>query len=234
MAETSPEIRVLRLLCILVPGDIRHDFEANLVADHKQRLEERGSRWRAALGAARQLVTGFAQYAPLQPSITGRWSKPEVAARSAAFGRSAWTLSGPLLFAGVVFDSVPLIITGAALVLVAFGLLVTVTATARDPLPERQSRFVAAVLGGTVATLALVFVCAFPLCLLLAVASALDLAGLVGSAIHALIFVATAALAGVTGSAWVPEEWSPSRLVDIRKPAEEAAEEVAEPAAEAS
>ncbi|MHC4549832.1 MAG: hypothetical protein ACYTEZ_13750 [Planctomycetota bacterium] len=203
----------VRWLAVLVPGDIRHDFLGNLHADLCELNEAGASRLKVALTAARELVRGFAQHAPLQPSVTGTLDKPEVAAWSAGVGRIAWWLCGPALFAGYLFGSLALLLTGAGLVVLAFASLVTLAVTAREPLPKPQARFMAAILGGTVAALLLILVFGVLTIALLGLASLFSSNLIAALAVKTLVFLALAIACGVTGSGWVPEEWSAKRLV---------------------
>jgi hypothetical protein len=71
---------------------------------------------------------------------------------------------------------------------------------------------VAAVLGGTLATLLLTFVFGALTIALLALASIFSSGLLMGLAVQALVLVTTTSLAGITGTGWVPEEYAPKRL----------------------
>jgi hypothetical protein len=202
----------VRALALLVPGDIRREFRADLEADRYEMCERGVSPLMMNLAAGRDLLAGFAQYAPLRPVVAGTSPKPRVALRAALGGWIGWRIAGPALLIGYVLGSTLLIVLGGLLLAGAFGCLVTVAATAENPLPPREGRLVAAILGGTLATLFLTLVFGVLTIGLLAIASIFSSGLLMGLAVKALVLVTTASLAGITGSGWVPEEYSPKRL----------------------
>jgi hypothetical protein len=203
----------VKAFTLVVPGDIRRDFTANLLADRRE-MEARGvSALRRNFSLVLELLNGFAQYAPLRPVVASNSPKPRIAERSALFGAIAWRSAGPALLVGYVLSSTLLIVLGGLLLAGSFGCLVAVAATSSNPMPERQQRFVASVLGGTLASLLLILVFGLVTIGLLALASVFSSGLLATLAVKALVLVATASLGVVAGSGWVPEEFSPKRLV---------------------
>ena len=204
----------VRRLVIFVPKDIRHDFVGNLQADCEEMQEAGASRLKLSLSMARGLLEGFAQHAPLEPAVTGNADKPQLAAWSTGVGWIAWRLLGPGLFLGYVLGSVPLILGSVGLLMLSFACLVALAVSGKNPLPESQSRFMAAILGGTVATLLTLLAFAIPTIVLIGLGSLFSVALISALAIKAYVFVATATVCGITGSGWVPQEWTPKRLVE--------------------
>ncbi|MHC4973244.1 MAG: hypothetical protein ACYTG3_13025 [Planctomycetota bacterium] len=204
----------VRRLAIFVPKDIRRDFVGNLWADNREMQEAGASRLKVSLFMARALLEGFAQHAPLEPAVTGTSDKPELAAWSTGIGRITWRLLGPGLFLGYVLGSVPVLLSAVGLLVVSFACLVTLAVTGTNPLPENQSRFMASILGGTIATLLTLFVFAIPTVVLIGLASLFSVTLVSALAIKAYVFVATLAACVITGSGWVPQEWTPQRLVE--------------------
>jgi len=204
----------VRRLVIFVPKDIRRDFVGNLQADADEMQEAGASRLKMSLSMARALLEGFAQHAPLEPAVTGNADKPELAAWSTGVGWVSWRLLGPGLFVGYLLGSVPLILAAVGLLLLSYAALVALAVSGQNPLPESQSRFMAAILGGTVATLLTLFAFAIPTTVLIGLGSLFSLPLISALAIKAYVFVATLTACGVTGSGWVPKEWSPKRLVE--------------------
>lgn len=203
----------VKALTFVVPGDIRRDFTANLLADRRE-MQARGvSALRMNFSLVLQLLNGFAQYAPLRPVVASASPKPRFAERAALGGAIAWRCAGPAFLVGYVLSSTLLIVLGGLLLVGAFGCLVTVAATSGNPMPERQQRFVASVLGGTLASLLLILVFGLVTIGLLALASVFSSGLLAGLAVKAMVLVATASLGVVAGSGWVPEEYTPKRLV---------------------
>jgi hypothetical protein len=203
----------VKALTLVVPGDIRRDFTANLLADRREMQAKGVSPLRMNFALVCALLNGFAQYAPLRPVVASTSPKPRIAERAALGGAIAWRSAGPALLVGYVLSSTLLIVLGGLLLVGAFGCLVTVAATSGNPMPERQQRFVASVLGGTLASLLLIVVFGLVTIGLLSVASIFSSGLLAGLAVKALVLVATAALGIVAGSGWVPEEYTPKRLV---------------------
>jgi len=204
----------VRRLVIFVPKDIRHDFLGNLQADCDEMHEAGTSRLKTSLSMARALLEGFAQHAPLEPAVTGNSDKPELAAWSTGVGRLAWRLLGPGLFLGFLLGSVPLILGSVGLLMLSFACLVALAVSGKNPLPESQSRFMAAILGGTVATLLTLCVFAIPTTLLIGLGSLVSVPLISALAIKAYVFAATLTVCVITGSGWVPKEWTPKRLVE--------------------
>jgi hypothetical protein len=204
----------VRRLVIFVPKDIRHDFIGNLQADSDEMHAAGASRLKMSLSMARALLEGFAQHAPLEPAVTGSADKPELAAWSTGVGWVSWRLLGPGLFVGYLLGSVPLILSAVGLLMLSFACLVALAVSGQNPLPESQSRFMAAILGGTVATLLTLFAFAIPTAVLIGLGSLLSLPWISEQAINAYVLVATLTACGVTGSGWVPTEWTPKRLVE--------------------
>ncbi|HEX5136637.1 MAG TPA: hypothetical protein VFY93_06675 [Planctomycetota bacterium] len=203
----------VKAFAIVVPGDIRRDFTANLIADRRE-MQARGvSPLRMNFSLLCELLNGFAQYAPLRPVVASASPKPRIAEKAALGGAIAWRSAGPALLIGYLLSSTLLIVLGGLLLIGAFGCLVTVAATSGNPMPERQQRFVASVLGGTLASLLLILVFGLVTIGLLAAASVVSSGLLAGLAVKALVLVATASLGVVAGSGWVPEEYTPKRLV---------------------
>lgn len=203
----------VKLFTLVVPGDIRRDFTANLLADRRE-MQARGvSALRMNFSLLCVLLNGFAQYAPLRPVVAATSPKPRIAERAAVGGTIAWRCAGPALLVGYLLSSTLLIVLGGLLLAVAFGCLVAVASTSVNPMPERQQRLVASVLGGTLASLLLVVVSGVLTLSLLSIASIFSSGLLMGLAVKALVLLATASLGIVAGSGWVPEEYSPKRLV---------------------
>lgn len=203
----------VKAFTLVVPGDIRRDFTANLLADRRE-MEAKGvSPLRMNFSLVCELLNGFAQYAPLRPVVASTSPKPRIAERAALGGAIAWRSAGPALLVGYLLSSTLLIVLGGLLLVGAFGCLVTVAATSGNPMPERQQRFVASVLGGTLASLLLILFFGMLTIGLLALASVFSSGLLAGLAVQALVLVATASLGIVAGSGWVPEEYTPKRLV---------------------
>jgi len=204
----------VKALALFVPGDIRREFTANLLADRRE-MQARGvSSLLVNFMTCRELLGGFAQYAPLRPIVTGLSPKPHVAERSAAGGWFAWRVTGLSFVIGYVLGSIPLLVLGGVLLAVAYGSLVAVATTARNPLTERQARLVAGVLGGTLATPLLILVFGMFTIGVLAIGSIFSSGLLMGLAVKALVLVATASLAVVSASGWVPQEYDPKRIVE--------------------
>ncbi len=203
----------VKLLTLVVPGDIRRDFTANLLADRREQQARGVSALRMNFSLLCQLLSGFAQYAPLRPVVAATSPKPRIAERAALVGIIAWRSAGPALLVGYVLSSTLLIVLGGLLLATAFGCLVTVASTSVNPMPEQQQRLCASVLGGTLASLLLVIVFGVATLGLLAIASVFSSGLLMGLAVKALVLVATASLGVVAGSGWVPEEYTPKRLV---------------------
>ena len=203
----------VKLLALVVPGDIRRDFTANLLADRRE-MQARGvSPLRINFSLVCSLLNGFAQYAPLRPVVAATSPKPRIAERGALIGSIAWRCAGPALLVGYLLSSTLLLVLGGILLAAAFGCLITVASTSVNPMPEREQRFVASVLGGTVASLLLVVVFGMATIGFLALASIFSSGLLMALAVKALVLVATASLGIVAGSGWVPEEYTPKRLV---------------------
>jgi hypothetical protein len=213
MSHSGPPWWVRRLV-IFVPRDIRHDFIGNLYADAREMHEAGASRLKVSLSMARALLEGFAQHAPLEPAVTGTSDNPELAAWSTGVGWFSWRLLGPGLFLGYILGSVPVILSAVALLVLSFACLVTLAVTGKNPLPETQARFMAAILGGTIATLLTLLVFAIPTVVVIGLASLFSVTLVSALAIKAYVFVATLTACGITGSGWVPQEWSPQRLVE--------------------
>ena len=204
----------VRWLVIFVPRDIRRDFVGNLEADCREMHEAGASRLKMSLSMAGALLEGFAQHAPLEPAVTGSSDKPGWAAWSTGMGWVSWRLLGPGLFLGYVLGSAPLLLSAVGLLVLAFTSLVILAVTGQNPLPESQSRFMAAILGGTVATLLTLLAFAIPTVVLIGLGSLFSVALISALAIKVYVFVATLTACGITGSGWVPEEWTPKRLVE--------------------
>jgi len=203
----------VKLLTLVVPGDIRRDFTANLLADRREQQARGVSALRMNFSLLSQLLNGFAQYAPLRPVVAATSPKPRLAQRAALIGTISWRSAGPALLVGYVLSSTLLIVLGGLLLATAFGCLVTVASTSGNPMPEQQQRLCASVLGGTLASLLLVIVFGVATIGFLAIASIFSSGLLMGLAVKALVLVATASLGVVAGSGWVPEEYTPKRLV---------------------
>jgi hypothetical protein len=204
----------VRWLVIFVPRDIRRDFVGNLEADGQEMHEAGASRLKVSLSMAWALLEGFAQHAPLEPAVTGSSDKPGWAAWATGMGWVSWRLLGPGLFLGYVLGSAPLMLGAVGLLVLAFTSLVILAVTGKNPLPESQSRFMAAILGGTVATLLTLFAFAVPTAVLIGLGSLLSVALIPAVAIKVYVFLATLTACGITGSGWVPDEWTPKRLVE--------------------
>ena len=227
----------VRRLVIFVPKDIRHEFVGNLQADCFEMQQTGASRLKMSLSMARALLEGFAQHAPLEPAVTGSSDKPEMAAWSTGVGRFSWRLLGPGLFLGYVLGSVPVLLSAVGLLMLSFGCLVALAVTGKNPLPEGQAKFMATILGGTVATLLTLLAFAIPTIVVIGLASLLPDSPIAGWVITAYVFVATATVCGITGSGWVPQEWTPKRLVendDVYHEEDEGEGEAAEATAEES
>jgi len=206
--------RWVRAAALVVPGDIRREFTANLLADRRE-MQARGvPALLVNFITCRELLGGFAQYAPLRPLVAGTSPKPHVAERAAVGGWVAWRVAGLSFLIGYVLGSIPLLVLGGVLLAGAFGALVAVASTARNPLTERQARHVAGVLGGTLATLLLILVFGLFTIGVLAIGSIFSSGLLMGLAVKALVLVATASLAVVSGTGWVPQEYDPKRIVE--------------------
>lgn len=219
----------VKLFALVVPGDIRRDFTANLLADRRE-MQARGvSALRMNFSLLCEILNGFAQYAPLRPVVAATSPKPRIAEKAALGGTIAWRCAGPSLLVGYLLSSTLLIVLGGLLLAGAFGCLVAVASTSVNPMPERQQRLVASVLGGTLASLLLVFVSAAATLGLLSIASIFSSGLLMSLAVKVLVLLATASLGIVAGSGWVPEEYSPKRLVVN---SDRVAQRVAEPAPE--
>ncbi len=203
----------VKLFALVVPGDIRRDFTANLLADRRE-MQARGvSALRMNFSLLCEILNGFAQYAPLRPVVAASSPKPRIAERAAIGGNIAWRCAGPALLVGYLLSSTLLLVLGGLLLAGAFGCLVTVASTSGNPMPERQQRLCASVLGGTLASLLLVIVFGVATIGLLAIASIFSSGLLMGLVVKVLVLLATASLGIVAGSGWVPEEYSPKRLV---------------------
>jgi hypothetical protein len=201
------------ILTLIVPGDIRRDFTANVLADRRE-MQSRGvSPIVMNYRLCRDLLNGFAQYAPLRPVVAATSPKPRVADRAAMIGTIAWRSTGPALLVGYVLSSTLLLVLGGLLLAASFGCLVAVAATSVNPMPAPQQRLVASVLGGTLATLLLIVVFGLATLGFLALASIFSSGLLMGFAVKSLVFLATASLGIVAGSGWVAEEYTPKRLV---------------------
>jgi len=199
---------------LVVPGDIRREFTANLLADRRE-MQARGvPSPLVTFHTCRELLAGFAQYAPLRPLVAGTSPKHHVAERAAVGGWIAWRVAGPAFLIGYVLGSIPLLVLGGVLLAGAFGALVAVASTARNPLTPHQARHVAGVLGGTLATLLLIVVFGLFTIGILAIASIFSSGLLMGLAVKALVLVATASLAVVSASGWVPQEYDPKRIAE--------------------
>ncbi len=203
----------VKLFALVVPGDIRRDFTANLLADRRE-MEARGvSALRMNFTLLCELLNGFAQYAPLRPVVAATSPKPRLAERAALAGTIAWRCAGPALLIGYLLSSTLLIVLGGLLLAGAFGCLVAVASTSVNPMPARQQRLVASVLGGTLASLLLVVVSGIATLGVLSIASIFSSGLLMALAVKVLVLLATASLGIVAGSGWVPEEYNPKRLV---------------------
>jgi hypothetical protein len=203
----------VKLLTFVVPGDIRRDFTANLLADRREMQAKGVSALRMNFSLVLTLLNGFAQYAPLRPVVAATTPRPRVAEKAALYGSIAWRCAGPSLFVGYVLSSTLLIVLGGILLAASFGCLVTVASTSLNPMPEREQHLVASVLGGTLASLLLVLFFGALTIGFLALASIFSSGLLMGFAVKSLVFLATASLAIVAGSGWIPEEYTPKRLV---------------------
>lgn len=203
----------VKALTLVVPGDIRRDFAANLLADRRE-MEARGvSSLRMNFSLLLQLLNGFAQYAPLRPVVAATSPKPRIAERAALIGSISWRCAGPSFLVGYALSSTLLIVLGGLLLASAFGCLVAVASTSVNPMPERQQRLVASVLGGTLATLLLIVFSGLVTLGLLSIASIFSSGLLMSLAVKALVLISTASFGVVAGSGWVPEEYTPKRLV---------------------
>lgn len=203
----------VKAFTLVVPGDIRRDFTANLLADRREMQAKGVSALRMNFSLVCELLNGFAQYAPLRPVVASTSPRPRIAERAALGGAIAWRSAGPALLIGYLLSSTLLMVLGGLLLAGAFGCLVTVAATSGNPMHERQQRFVASVLGGTLASLLLIVFFGMVTIGILALASVFSSGLLAGLAVKALVLVATASLGFVAGSGWVPEEYTPKRLV---------------------
>ena len=204
----------VRLLVVFVPRDIRHDFVGNMEADCHEMQEAGVSRLKVSLSMAGALLEGFAQHAPLEPAVTGSSDKPVWAAWSTGVGSISWRLLGPGLLLGYLLGSAPILLSAVGLLVLSFACLVALAVTGKNPLPEAQSKFMAAILGGTVATLLTLLAFAIPTVVLIGLASLLSVTLVSAVTIKVYVFVATLTACGITGSGWVPEEWTPKRLVE--------------------
>lgn len=226
----------VRRLVVFVPKDIRHDFVGNLHADCVELRAAGASRLKVSFAMALALLEGFAQHAPLEPAVTGTKDKPELAAWSTGVGRISWRLLGPAVFVGYVLGSLPLFLVAIGLLMLSFTCLVALAVTGHNPLPEDQSRFMAGILGGTIAMLLTLLAFAIPTAVVIGLASLFSVTIVSALVIKAYVFVATLTACGITASGWVPREWTPKRLVenddvyhdeyegeDAQAPAEEAA-----------
>jgi hypothetical protein len=203
----------VKLLTLVVPGDIRRDFTANLLADRRE-MQARGvSKLRMNTALVVSLLNGFAQYAPLRPVVAATSPKPRISEKAALVGSVAWRCAGPALFVGYILSSTLLVVLGGILLATAFGSVVTVAATSVSPMPDREQRVVASVLGGTLSSLLLVVSFGALTIGFLALASIFSSGLLMGFAVKSLVFVTTLSLGIVGGSGWVPEEYVPKRLV---------------------
>jgi hypothetical protein len=203
----------VKLFALVVPGDIRRDFTANLLADRREMQARGTSALRMNFSLLCEILNGFAQYAPLRPVVAATSPKPRVAERAALGGTIAWRCAGPALLVGYLLSSTLLIVVGGLLLVGAFGCLVAVASTSVNPMPERQQRLVASVLGGTLASLLLVFISGAATLGFLSIASIFSSGLLMSLAVKVLVLLATASLGIVAGSGWVPEEYTPKRLV---------------------
>jgi len=216
----------IRTLSLIVPRDIRHDFVGNVLADRHEMAEQGIPRWRRNIALGRELLNGFAQYAPLNPLLTVRSPKPDVAAQAARYGWLAWRAAGTAMLIGYLGSRWWLLGLGAFLIVAAYAGLVTLLVTAKSPLPGSQSRLIAGVLGGTLSGLLLVCVFGVLTIGFLALASLFNSGLIAGFAVRSLLFEALIVVACVTLSGWVPQEWTAKRLVenpDVRRRREMAA-----------
>jgi len=210
----------IRTLSLVVPRDIRHEFVGNVLADRQELAEQGVPRWRRNVALVRELLNGFAQYAPLNPLLTASSPKPDVAAQAARYGWLAWRVAGPAMLLGYLGGRWWLLGLGALLLVAAYAALVTLLLTAKSPLSEPQSRLIAGLLGGTLSGLLLVCVFGVLTIGFLALASLFDSGLIAAFAVRSLLFEALTVVACVTLSGWVPKEWTAKRLVenaDVRR-----------------
>lgn len=204
----------VRRLVVFVPRDIRHEFVGNLEADCYEMQEAGVSRLKVSLAMIGSLLEGFAQHAPLEPAVTGSSDKPAWAAWSTGVGSITWRFLGPGLFLGYLLGSAPVLLSAVGLLVISFACLVTLAVTGKNPLPVSQAKFMAAILGGSVATLLTLLAFAIPTVVLIGLASLFSVTLISALAIKVYVFVATLTACAITGSGWVPEEWTPKRLVE--------------------
>jgi hypothetical protein len=207
--------RWLRLFSILVPGDIRHQFVGDLIAEREEMRDQNEQPALIFFMSLKEILSGIAQHMPLRPAPTGSIAQPPLADRAALFGWIAWRISGPALLCGYLFGSGAVFWTGVAMLVLAFASVLAVAMAGREPMTAPQTRLVNGVLVGTFTALILILVFSLLAFALLALATVFS-SGLIASvAMSALAFVATAVACGISGSGWVPEEWYPKRLVEV-------------------
>ncbi len=207
--------RWLRLFSILVPGEIRHQFVGDLIAERQEMRDQKEQPALIFLMTLKVILDGIAQHMPLQPAPSGSIAQPPLAYRAALFGRIAWRISGPALFCGYLFGSGAVFWTGVAMLVLAFASVLAVAIAGREPMTVSQTRLVNGVLVGTFTALVLILVFSIASMGLLALATLFSSGLLASVAMSALAFVATAVACGISGSGWVPEEWYPKRLVEV-------------------
>jgi hypothetical protein len=204
--------RWLGFLAVLIPGNIRHHFLADLLKDREEMRARGVSRVWTNLRSAWEIVNGVVQRVPLAPEPHGAPDTPAAAEHAATAGWLAWRLCGPALFLGYMVGPAAVFWVGVTMLGVAVAALVTV-ACLSDNLSELQTKLANGVLGGTVVILGFTLVFGVLTVALLALASVFSSVLLGSVAVKALVFVATASACGITASGWVPEEWYPKRLV---------------------
>lgn len=207
--------RWYRLLAILVPRDIRHQFLGDLLQEREDMRERGDLPALIMLFSFKEVLNGIAQHMPLRPEPSGAIGQTALAERAAPVGWIAWRISGPALFCGYVFGSGAVFWTGVAMLVLAFASVLAVAMAGRPPLTPAQTRLVNGVLVGTFTALVLVLVVSVVAMALLALATVFSSGLLASVAMSALAFVATAVACGISGSGWVPEEWYPKRLVEV-------------------
>lgn len=216
---TSAGDRWVRILSVLVPREIREHFLADLLAERADMRVRGLSRFRINLASAGELLEGIVQHVPLRPRLSETHSEQPVVAETAArVGWYSWRACGTAIFIGHVIGSMPLLLSGFALMLTAFVCLGTVALTAQPPLGDRQSDLVTGVLVGTVTILGFTLLFGALTIGMLALAALFSAGSLASVGFRILVFTATASAFAVTASGWVPSEWYPKRLVRSREP----------------
>jgi len=202
----------VKVIGLLVPGDLRFQFVGELVAE-RQESRERGEpsferNWRSFT----RLLLGIAQHAPLYAPSKSVLEPPARARHAARWGWYAWRAFGPMLALGVVLGSVlPFLVAGLLLA----ATLTCLVLASPAPLHQAQVRLINGALGGMIATLGLTLLFGLFSAFWIGLGSVLGWTWLSATVMQLLVWGVVAITAGICASGWTPTPWTPTRLIRV-------------------